>query len=541
MDVLLIHPPATKPAEPPLGTAVLLGHLRRQGVEADAVDANLAAYLHLLDPGRLAAAAGERLPTSRRRAIGHAAESLERLRTAGAPESFARYGTAVRFLNEALTVWGRDGERVTLGDYVHPGLSEFSPRDLEEVASGRAPTLFAGYFGEVLVPAVVARRPRLVGLSVNYRHQVLPAFELAGMLRRALPGTRVVAGGGMFSSWRERLRASGLRFGCFDHVVSGPGERALAALARGEGAADWLLEDGAEVAFAPDYGFAPLGSYLSPEPVLPVSATRGCYWRRCLFCPEAAAPTHPYRCEEPGGFVELLLELSRRHGVRRFHVTDNAIPVKTLRELARRGQALEGIAWHGFVRFERALLEPGLAPGLARAGCRMLQLGLESGSQPVLDRLGKGTRLEDASAILRALEAAGIGAYVYVMLGTPGETEADAERTLEFLEAHASAIGFLNIAIMNLPRDSGLLAEPERHGIRAGRLDEAAPLGLYQPFAPENGWGRGEARRFLTRRLLGSARIREIVRRTPPLFTSNHAPFFVAPRAATDVGQVRRG
>ena len=30
-DLLLIHPPAARAAEPPLGTAVLLSHLRRGG------------------------------------------------------------------------------------------------------------------------------------------------------------------------------------------------------------------------------------------------------------------------------------------------------------------------------------------------------------------------------------------------------------------------------------------------------------------------------------------------------------------------------
>jgi hypothetical protein len=188
-----------------------------------------------------------------------------------------------------------------------------------------------------------------------------------------------------------------------------------------------------------------------------------------------------------------------------------------------------GLSWHGFVRFEKALLDSGLAAGLAASGCAMLQLGLESGSQRVLDRLQKGTRLEDVSAILANLQRAGIASYVYVMLGTPGENEADAELTLRFLEAHADAIGFLNLAIMNLPRESELLADPAAGIADAELLGTDEPLGLYRSFAPAAGWGRREARRFLDRRLLGSPAIRAIVQRTPPLFTSNHAFLFPPP------------
>jgi hypothetical protein len=357
---------------------------------------------------------------------------------------------------------------------------------------------------------------------------VLPAFELAGMLKRALPGVRIVAGGGMLSSWGRTLRGSGLRLPAIDAVVTGAGEEPLARLAGDPaGCRDRLLDGGDAVRFEPDFAFARPGDYLSPVPVLPVTASRGCYWRRCAFCPEAATPTHGYACIEAARFPDLLLSLAARHGLAHFHLTDNAIPVNVLRALAARADDLAGLRWHGFVRFERALADPALAERLARAGCRMLQLGLESGSQRVLDRLGKGTRLADASAILKTLAGAGISAYVYVMLGMPGEREEDGEATLAFLEAHAREIGFLNIAVMNLPRDSAFLDAPEAHGIRDARLfSEDEPLGLYRSFESTDGWSRADARRFLSRRMLASPAIRAIVNRTPPLFTSNHAFLF---------------
>jgi hypothetical protein len=529
-DLLLIHPPAARPAEPPLGTAVLLSHLRREGATAEAIDANLEAHLYLLDGDRLAAAAGPSPAAVLHRAIKNVPEALSFLRSPDAGRSFSRYVAAARRLNTALSAHRGAGgrERWTLGDYVHADLSEFSPRDLSLAASGKAGTVFSGYFRDALLPRVVRMRPRGVAISVNYRHQVLPAFELAGLLRRRLPGVPVYGGGGMFTSWRSSLRGMGLAFLPFDRVGFGPGEGPLAAAAGGASPGGGVFfEDGEAVEFLPDFGFAPLREYLSPEPVLPVTSTRGCYWRRCRFCPEAVAPIHPYRATAPGPFPALLRELSDRYGVRRFHLTDNAIPVATLRSMADAGSELRGFSWHGFARFERELLETDLASSLAAAGCSMLQLGLESGSQPLLDRMGKGTRVADASAILSNLSRAGIVAYVYVMLGAPGETEADAERTRSFLSEHAGEIGFLNLSILNMPRDACWTGIAEGGAPREGGFnDEDEPLGLYRPVREGDGWGRAQARRFLQKRILGDPAIRAIAARTPPWFGDSHAFFF---------------
>ena len=529
-DLLLIHPPAARAAEPPLGTAVLLSHLRRGGATAEAIDANLEAHLYLLDGDRLSAAAGPAPATALDRAVKGVPEALSFLRSPAAGTSFSRYTAAARRLNTALSAYRGAGgrERWTLGDYVHGDLSEYSPRDLSLAASGKAGTVFSGYFRDALLPRVERMRPRGIAISVNYRHQVFPAFELAGLLRRRLPGVPVYGGGGMFTSWRSSLRGMGTSFLPFDRVGFGPGERALAAMA-GSASTDGGLffEDGKAVEFLPDFGFAPLREYLSPEPVLPVAASRGCYWRRCRFCPEAVAPIHPYRTTDPGTFPTLLRELSDRYDVRRFHLTDNAIPVAILRSMADAGSVPRGLSWHGFARFERELLEPGFASALAAAGCSMLQLGLESGSQPLLDRMEKGTRVADASAILSNLSRAGIVAYVYVMLGAPGETETDAERTRSFLAEHAGAIGFLNLSILNMPRDASWSGIAEGGAPREGGFnDEDEPLGLYRRVPASDGWGRAQARRFLQKRILGDPAIRAIAARTPPWFGDSHAFFF---------------
>lgn len=527
--LLLINPPATKASEPPLSLGILLAYLRERGVAAEALDANLAAYKYLLDKVSLAGVAGPTPATAIRRALKHLPASLELLRSTAALKSFGRYATAVRYLNQLLDLYrGKDGnERLTLGDYQHQRLSPFVPEDLDRLVRGEQSTLFAGYFRQVLMPQIKAIDPQLVAISINYLNQALPAFELAGMLHRELPYVELVAGGGLPTSWQMSLRQHELRLPPFDRVVFGPGELPLLEMAQGTAQEGYYLQGNEQIGFVPDYSFAPLAEYLSPQPVMPLATSRGCYWKQCLFCPEAAAPVHAFSTAGEGTIPVLLRSLADEFDIRHFHLTDNAIPVNQLRMLADAAPRLADLNWYGFVRFEKILEDPGFVQRLADSGCRMLQLGLESGSQAVLDRLGKGIRLDGAVKILDNLQRAGIASYVYIMLGSPGETNADAELTRSFLLEHAAQIDYLNLSIMNLPRDSGLLDNPREHGIAASQLlDETAPLGLYRSFETSGGWDRKAARGFLERRLLGEPALRAIAQRTPPWFTSNHAHFF---------------
>jgi radical SAM superfamily enzyme YgiQ (UPF0313 family) len=176
--------------------------------------------------------------------------------------------------------------------------------------------------------------------------------------------------------------------------------------------------------------------------------------------------------------------------------------------------------WYGFARFTPQLTDPDFCRELRRSGCAMLQLGLESADQAVLDSLDKGIDLGDASRALKNLHAAGIGTYVYLLFGTPAEDEESARTTLDFVAAHAAYIDFLNLSIFNLPR----------YGDEAGSLETydffEGDLSLYQGFTHPRGWDRSRVRRFLDREFRRHPAVAGIVRNDPPFFTSNHAPFF---------------
>jgi len=121
---------------------------------------------------------------------------------------------------------------------------------------------------------------------------------------------------------------------------------------------------------------------------------------------------------------------------------------------------------------------------------------------------------------LKNLKAAGIATYVYLLFGTPAETAEAARQTLAFTAEHAEEIGFLNLAIFNLPAWG-----PDGERLDTGEFYEG-DLSLYRPFSHPRGWNRGEVRRFLEREFKRDLAVAAILRRDPPFFTSNHAPFF---------------
>ena len=292
-----------------------------------------------------------------------------------------------------------------------------------------------------------------------------------------------------------------------DDLIAGPGEGPL-LLSRG-------IEP-TESHYRPNYTAFIDNRYLSPGFILPYNASSGCYWNRCSFCPESAEG-NPFRSIPHHQVITDLEALIQRTQPVLIHLLDNAVSPSLLKRL---GENPIPVPWYGFARLNQELTDPDFCRSLKRSGCVMLKLGLESGDQSVLDRMGKGIDLDKASVALQNLKNAGIATYVYLLFGTPTEDLNRARHTLDFIIRHSQAIGFLNLAIFNLPIGSSDSEQMETEDFYEG------DLALYRQFKHPLGWDRNKVRQFLDREFKRHPAIAGILRRDPPFFTSNHAPFF---------------
>jgi anaerobic magnesium-protoporphyrin IX monomethyl ester cyclase len=73
------------------------------------------------------------------------------------------------------------------------------------------------------------------------------------------------------------------------------------------------------------------------------------------------------------------------------------------------------------------------ASALAKAGCKTVWIGAESGSQKILDAMDKGDKVEDIYRAASLLKANGIEVGFFLQFGYPGETWDDVQKTLKMV------------------------------------------------------------------------------------------------------------
>jgi len=348
---------------------------------------------------------------------------------------------------------------------------------------------FRNLIETTIIPQIRTEKPDVVGISLTSSEQIVAAFTLASLIKEAGLSTHVTLGGKLITCWRDLLPKAEPLWDLFDSAVVFEGEVALLRLietldgAPG-GDADLaavpnlMYRDGSGVrvnAFKesepteclpiPSFDGLPLDSYLTPSRVLPVWASRGCYWGRCAFCNVGYGESKHFDELQAERVVEEMTTLSEAYDTNNFFFADEALTPRMLRALS--SLLIErdvSFNWATCARFEPGI-NADLLKQMRRAGCRLLSFGMESGSQRVLDRMDKGTNLETMQRILQDSAAAGIWNHAFMFFGFPGETEEDARETIEFFQANQNVIHSLSSSTFLLERYARASKDPEAYDI----------------------------------------------------------------------------
>lgn len=510
-QILLIYPPATKPGEPPAGIAKLCGTLRGHNIPCTIIDSNLEGLLYLLNNPP------QSEDTWTKRACKNSQKHIESLRSPALYTNRDRYQRAISDINRVLDMSARPYRtKLTLGNYQEEGRSPINSADLQWSAAHPNKNVFYPYFSQRLHELIAVEKPQHIGFSLSFLSQAATTFAMIGFLKYHYPAISIIVGGGLITSWSRSRYWDDFQqqHPNFDHlvdiIIDGPGESSLLSYVAS-------IEESNH--YQPDYSDLALTDYLSPGLILPYAASSGCYWNRCNFCPERAEKS-PYLPMTSTTMISELSTLVKQYQPRLIHMLDNAISPTHLSEIAQNSAMLNQTDWYGFTRINQQLCDLKFCQALKKSGCIMLKLGIESGDQTVLDAMDKGVTVEITGQVLETLHQAGIATYVYLLFGTPTETREKAQKTLQFTRQYAHCINFLNLAIFNLPLNS-----IDSTSLNKQQFYEA-DLGLYTDFDHPLGWNRREIRQFLDHEFKRDPAIASILRNDPPLFTSNHAPFF---------------
>lgn len=159
--------------------------------------------------------------------------------------------------------------------------------------------------------------------------------------------------------------------------------------------------------------------------------SRGCTGQ-CKFC-STTAFWRGWRCRSPSNFadeVEWLASLGCPH----FCLADDAFSLDStaakemLRELARRQLPIAFYATSRPDAFDEELCHL-----LRAARCDHVSMGLESGSQAILDRMGKQNTVEQNRQIIKWCKQAGLKVTALMIEGNVGETAQTIAETRRFL------------------------------------------------------------------------------------------------------------
>jgi anaerobic magnesium-protoporphyrin IX monomethyl ester cyclase len=492
--LVLVFPPITMPSSPPLGLAMLKAYLGRElpSWEVVLLDLNLWFFRRLVS----GMASGQiRLSDDLQRRIGTNAATMQE---AAALFSGSAVGQSPHFFGGSPEQYDRAAD--TFLNLIEVFTSILHDECAEAERGGTMSPLLAEMQAEIN-----ARHPDVVGFSVLFSVQA-PLVALLGRGQRQQYGRNVLVGGGCLSEEGATHFLSAYPAAA-DALIVSDGEGPLKAFLEGGNPREipgiaLLVEQAVHYTPAvydktlvqhpqPDFTTLDLPAYYTPETVLPLMLARGCYWRKCAFCVHHASFGQLYRPSTVAAAVATVQGFVEQ-GIRYFSFVDEMIPPVRFLDLA---QALQrshlDIAYYALARPESGFT-PAVFKEMAASGCKYLLWGLESGSQRLLDLMGKGTQIEVVSRVLRDAHAAGIANHVFIMCGFPTESAAEWEMTLQFLAEHKEAIQAVHRGVFMLETGSAVWNNPEQFYIDEIRVLRETPLGPRLDFHCTQGMSREE-------------------------------------------------
>lgn len=218
--------------------------------------------------------------------------------------------------------------------------------------------------------------------------------------------------------------------------------------------------------------YAPPGQAPKQVPPAGVLASRGCP-AACTFCSNNVTGRR-FRYRSATAIVKELAQYKRDYGQPAFSFFDDSFAVgkRRMEELCAALTAEGGLHWT--CTAHPSHLDRGTLLAMQRAGCGGVDIGMESADPGMLLRIGKGVTVERVIEVLRECHSLGLHAIVNLMFGWPDETEAELDKTIEFMEMAAPFAGGFNARGVVVPYPGTEIYDlhHERFGFTRWWIDE---------------------------------------------------------------------
>jgi hypothetical protein len=417
--ILLIKPPFFSPWTPPLGIALISAYLKGHGYEVDCFDFNPDSKLWGTHHQYFAVLQSKD-GVSKREGYSKLWWVLNAHMLAHA--NGANASEITRVLKSVVPLY-----RLPCDDALIQELLPIVDRYFERLAE--------------LIDNIDLSDVKLVGTS-TYSTSLASSLFFLRRIKERFPQVITVIGGGVFADdlafGSDNLQTLVDEYSFIDHVILGEGELLLHRLLEGELAGERVISISSIKGQTLNMKEVPLPDFsdfnLDRYQHLTIEGARSCPFQ-CKFCSETVQ-WGDYRKKSQGQLADQVVQLSQRYRNRSFFMGDSLMNPYIAGFASDLLERQSDILYDGYLRADKPVADHKRVKEWARSGLYRVRLGIESGSEHVLQMMDKMTTPATISAVLKSLADAGVRTTTYWIVGYPGETKEDFQETLDFIAEH---------------------------------------------------------------------------------------------------------
>jgi len=321
---------------------------------------------------------------------------------------------------------------------------------------------------DVVAEMVKRAAPDIVGIPL-LSEIFFPTYALVKRVKRAYPESRIVLGGVHASALPEKVLSE---FRETDYILRGEADESIVRLCDAIGKNGPLSgvrglcyrQDGKTIVTEPDSPINNLDSLphpakeliedlykkkryymvlMRPRPVDVIVTSRGCPFR-CRFCCNISSS---YRARSPEDVLEEITAI-RSRGIKSLDIADANFTFDRARAMRIFELIIKERLKISFRIKSRAdSIDEALVKKAKDAGAYLISLGMESGSQDLLERMEKSATVDENTSACRMVMKAGLKLNTGWIVGFPGETKETVRETAAMIVRIKPTTANINILV----------------------------------------------------------------------------------------------
>jgi radical SAM superfamily enzyme YgiQ (UPF0313 family) len=174
--------------------------------------------------------------------------------------------------------------------------------------------------------------------------------------------------------------------------------------------------------------------YVRPDngkPQAIIKVARGCPFN-CFFCLATPVSGAKVRQRSPGNIIEEIRQCVEQYGITNFLFWSDIFNIERDWVIRLCEAILNSglkISWATNTRADTLDLEMALL--MKQAGCTLVSIGVESGNEEILGKIGKKTDLQKIRNTFKVIRKAGLQSFAYYVIGLPWDTKETIEDTIK--------------------------------------------------------------------------------------------------------------